>query len=255
MISEGPSDGGGGPKFRFTHPEISLVEPILYLRHEELDWIIGSAESLLNLVEQSDVYIIGDDPETLTLTHNQMFTLSKVAGDTNVYLESTLWDAHWSPLLDKIMESKIEKEYHQNSPMAGKTYKDFGDNTSIEFTPKEADHVSKGLSEYFDRHINEMDVLHTLIESFEKADTNIHANVPIQFHRDHSEYFPCTHCYLNDLLKTELDLMSEFIEEPDNPNVQGEYEKMALLCTILAKLNGPSEDNGGDSGTSAAAAA
>jgi len=255
MISEGPPDGGGGPKFRFTHPEISLVLPVLYLHNDELYSTIGEEESLLNLVEQSDVYIIGDDSETLTLTHNQMFTLSKVSADTNVYLESTVWDAHWSPLLDKIMESKIEKEFDQNSPMAGKTYKDFGDNTSIEFTPKEADHISRGLSVCIDKHYSEMDMLNTLIESFEKADINNHANVPIQFHREHSGYFPCTHCYLNDFLKNELDLMSEFIEEPDNPNVQGEYEKMALLCTILAKLNGPSEDNGGDSGTSAAAAA
>ena len=111
MISEGPSDGGGGPKFRFTHPEISLVEPILYLRHEELDWIIGSAESLLNLVEQSDVYIIGDDPETLTLTRNQMFTLSKVAGDTNVYLESTVWDAKFIAIINTALESPLGQNY------------------------------------------------------------------------------------------------------------------------------------------------
>ena len=255
MISEGPPDGRGGPKFRFTHPEISLVEPILYRHIEELYSIIGEEDSLLNLVEESDVYIIGDGPETLTLTRNQMFTLSKVAADTKVYLESTEWDADWSPLLDKIMESKIDKEFDQNSPMAGKIYKDFGDNTSIEFTPKEADCVIRGLSVCIGGHSRELEMTDTLFESFEKAENNIHANVPIQFHWDESEDFACTHCYLNDLLKNELDLMSEFIEEPDNPNVQGEYEEMALLCTILAKLNGPSEDNGGDSGTSAAAAA
>ena len=131
------------------------------------------------------------------------------------------------------------------------------------FTHPEIDYVVKVLDETLEINAEMggsevqapewVDEIPQLIERFNKARFDNRNEVPIELEED--DLAGCYHCLLAHLLEMELEVLFEMWEPKTEEYPTEWYEWMALICTILAKLSGPPEDDGGGPVGSAAAAA